>query len=215
MIEQITFEEGFGSVKFDRDRPLDLVRVTGKEIRHARIQPDSYNYNSQSYREIWEPHPVPSALPPQVPKKLSEHSALRSNRRTSLGKIGLPIPDGFTPRFIETLGWNPIKVELLRGLQAQTNENDLKIVVDGIITIDKDRFRKGDLTHLLRNKGLRARDIETALRLLTDRYHALKEINSKNVLMPKREGRPPQEYLVLWGASDFFPPKTYRKMEEE
>lgn len=207
MIEPIKFEKGFGSVKFDPDLPIDLVRINRKEVRHARIEPDDYRPRPQSYPEIWEPKPV-LAINHHIPAPwmLSEYKTIKGNMRFYRGKVALMIPDNFSPRPIETFDLNLTGAKLpTRSHYKVPSDNDLKLVVDEIKRLDKDPFRQAELTFALRNKGFRAMKIEAALRLLVNKYGALKELKTKNAPMPRGGRRPSQEYLVLWGASDFFP----------
>lgn len=209
MIEPIKFDKGLGSVKFDPDLPIDLVRIKGKEVQHARIEPDDYRPRSQSYPEIWEPRPVlPINHHIQAPWRLTEDKTLKGNRRLYRGKVALMLPYGFSPRPIEVSERNQTRARLpTRSHYKMPSDDDIKVVVDGIISIGQDRIRQGELTYASRNKKLRAKEIEAVLRLLVDKYGALKELDTEDTPMPTGGRKPSQEYLVLWGESDFFPQK--------
>lgn len=216
MIEPIKFEKGFGSVKFDPGLPVDLVRIKGKEVQHARIEPDDYRPRPQSYREIWEPKPVLAINHhTQAPWRLTEDKTLKGNRRFYRGKVVLVVPYGFSPRPIEMSERNQTIARIpTKSHYKMPSDDDIKIVVDGIITRGKDRFRQGELTFALRNKKIRAQEIEAVLMLLVDRYGALKELDTEYASTPTGGRKPSQEYLVLWGESDFFPQKPLQITEE-
>lgn len=113
MIEPIKFEKGFGSVKFDPDLPVDLVRIKGKEVQHARVEPDDYRPRPQNYREIWEPKPVLAINHHfQAPWMLPENKTIKGNSRFYRGKVVLMVPDNFSPRPIEVSERNQTRARL-------------------------------------------------------------------------------------------------------
>lgn len=214
MREPIKFEEGIGSVKFAPDLPTNLVWVKGKDVRHARIEPDDYRPRPHSYPEICKPNPVlPINHHIQAPLRLPVDKTPKGNRRIYCGKIPLQIPDGFSPGPIEEFRQFGTGIKQSRKCSIELNEKHLNDVVARINQQRCNTVRQGDLTYFFRNKKMRAKDIENVLTFLIDRG-ALKKLDINETPIFSLGGRPSQEYFVLWGASEFFPQKPQQDTEE-
>lgn len=213
MIDLIEFEEDFEPVKFNHNLPIDLVQVTGRDVKHTRIEPDDYSPRAHSYPEILVrklPF-LPSNSLLKAPENLREKNALKPNMRLFLCNIALPTPEGFVPGPIEEFGLLGTGKKQSTKYLGIPDAIHLKKVVTRINQLNCDMIRQGDLTFDLRNKNMKAKDIENVLRFLADRCGALQMLNNTDTPTSSVGGRPPQEYLVLWGESDFFQPK---KQEE-
>lgn len=91
----------------------------------------------------------------------------------------------------------------------------MNIVVGAVKGMQCDKFRKSDITFSLRNKGVKAKDIQDVLDALVYDHAALQLVENINANLPSAGRKPSQDYQVLWGRSQFFPAKPAAMDGEE
>ena len=216
MIELIEMDMDFEPIEFDPELPVDLVKITDEGIQRARIKPNCFPDQRSDYPMVSMPITfLPNDYLLVAPKSLPGNHDLKSNRRLKLGKIVLPIPEGFLPLFIDDACQQHYPIEQSgRLLCSMPNDNHLNVLVDKIIDLNCDRVSKSKLTFSLRNRKMKAKDIEHVLDYLVN-CGALQELENIDTPMPVAGRKPSQEYMVLWGKSQFFPQKSQEETVEE
>ena len=217
MTEIIEIDMDIDPIEFDSGLPVELAKITDKGIERAVILPNGYPDRHLDFQKTLTPisfSPCNTFL--VAPLSFPEDQDLKSNRRLKLGKIFLPIPDGFFPGQIadacqQQYGINPSG----RLRYMVPNDIHLNLVVAGINELNCDQFSKRDLTFSLRNKNVKAKDIENVLGFLVDRHGALLELESMGLCTSTVGRRPSQKYQVLWGQSQFFTQKPQKQITEE
>lgn len=211
MITPIEIDKDFEPIEFDSELPLNLVHITDKGINRAKIELNRFSDLSPNYPISSMPITLMSGDPLIVAlKSLPEDKALKSNQRLKLGMIVLLIPEGFLSIHDETCQQhNAIKNSSIFQFRAP-NDIHLNSVVDAIIKINCNLIRKSKLTFSLRNKNMKAKDIEDILDYLVN-CEALQKFDNEDKQGPVVGRKPSQEYMVLWGNSQFFPQKLQEK----
>lgn len=208
MNELIKIDFDACQINFDNDRSVDLVRITGNIIDRAIVKPKSLMNQRVDYHHNQIPAvfriETPTISPAPSP---SRGLSFKSNQRIKRGKVFLAIPE-FAVSKILRLDGGRAQRNASKGLPCSTpSDAHVNLVVGAIKGKQCDKFRKSDVTFSLRNKGVKAKDIQAALEILVYQYGALQLVENINANSPSLGRNPSQEYQVLWGESQFFPAK--------
>ena len=213
--EMMEIDKAFDPIEFDRALPVELVKITDKGIERARILPNGYPDRHPDFSNTLRPIAFLTDSSLLVsPQSFPEDQDLKSNRRLKLGKIVLPIPDGFLSAHIDDACQQHYGIMPSSRLPYRIpTDIHLNLVVGGINRFGSDQFRKSDLTFSLRNKNVKARDISSGLDHLVY-CGALQKLENTDTQPPVAGRKPSQNYLVLWGQSQYFPEKPQRQIAE-
>ena len=205
MNEPIKIDLDFDRIDFHHDRPVNFARITRNVVERAVVNPKSLMDQRPDYLQNQMPTVCWQGNPFELPAPLSSREPLfDSNRRLKLGKVFLPIPEFAVSRTIGVDGGSVEPNAFKRWSYLKLNNSHLDLVVGAIIEMQRDNFRKSELTLSLRNKGVKAKNIKAVLDALVH-HGALQETESTSTESSSVGRRPSQEYQVLWGASQFFP----------
>jgi len=216
MNELIKIDFDAGQINLDHDRPANFVRMTGNEIKRTVVKPKSLLDKQFYYLKNMTTTVCLLENSLELTAPLSSREQLfYSNRRLKLGKVNLSIPEFAVSKVIAFDGghnqFNP-----LNGLPyLKVNDSHFDLVVGAINVRQSDQFREGELTFPLRNKGVRAKDIQKILGALVHHYGALKIVESTHAKSPSVGRKLSKKYQVLWGASKFFPQPPESKEDQE
>lgn len=216
MNELIKIDLDFDRIDFHHDRPVNFARITRNVVERAVVNPKSLMDQRPDYLQNQMPTVCWQGNPSELPAPLSSREPLfDSNRRLKLGKVNLSIPEFAVSKVIGFDGghnhFNPLK----RLPYLKVNGSHIDLVVGAIIDMQRDEFREGELTFPLRNKGVKAKDIQKILSALVHHYGALKIVESTHTESPSVGRKPSKKYQVLWGASKFFPQPPESKEDQE
>ncbi len=215
MQKDIEIDLDIEPIEFDRELPVDLAKITDRGVERARILPNGFIDRHPDYPETLMPKTFLSENSLLVvPRNLPGYQRLNSNRRLKLGKIVLLIPGGFLSRLIDNACQQQFGIKPTGRLPYRIpNDIHLNLVAGGIIELDCDQFRTSKVNFGLRNKSIENKDIKNCLDYFVY-CGALQEIENTGTQMPVVGRKPTQEYLVLWGQSQFFPEKPQRQIAE-
>lgn len=216
MIELIEIDQCVEPIVFDQDFPVNIVQITDKGINRAEIQPKRYDDRRSVYPIISTPTMLlPNDYIQVACESLPANEGLKSNKRLKRGKLVLPIPEGFSSIFIADSCNKNYQIEYSRGLISKApNDIHLNNVVNYIKVNELKKTSKGNLTFSLRNRNMKAKDIENVLYYLVD-CGALQKLEYVNKPMSAAGRKPSQEYLILRGKSEFFPSRSHEEVIEE
>lgn len=216
MIELAEIDQGFEPIEFDHELPVDLIQITDVGIKRAKIQLNRFTDRRPDCPMVSMPITIlPNDYLLVAPKSRSGDQDLKSNRRLKLGKIVLPIPEFAVSRIIGVGDGYTRPHRSKRLPYAKPNESHFKLVVGDIRKKEADKISKGELTFALRNKGVKAKDIQNILDVLVHQYGALQEIENSQTVSPSAGRKPSQEYQVLWGESELFPQLPWKTDKQE
>lgn len=203
-------------INLDHDRPADLVQISGNVIKRTVIKPKYLLDQQSDYLKNLTPTVclLENSLESNAPL-LSREQLFDSNRRLKLGKVNLSIPEFAVSRVIGFNGGHNQFSPLKRLPYLKVNDSHRDLVVGEINVRQRDEFSEGELTFSLRNKGVKAKDIQKILSALVYHYGALKIVESTHTESPSVGRKPSKKYQVLWGASKFFPQPPESKEDQE